>query len=291
MEDDGLFLTAFETRGQDERFDGSLMPPGIHLRWSFDPRLGFPPHGFRIERRLYTRHELLGIVPEERWELLENGEGLRVSSSIDSDSIFSRIIDRVDLASAEYYRASVREFMELLRFSESIPSFESISLGASRRLQTKMRPADLLFFASLDPFVARLLGLYYIDGSVQPKMSVDYHVTGLWGSIPWPWTILTFDRARVDVVATGSFRLGDTSLLAQGSIGLEADEENRQLLRLSIDGELLLRLAFDKPVGEVEIIFESAASADWLATNTLLAEQDGAMVPIRHSLRGSTLNI
>jgi hypothetical protein len=38
--------------GSEQTFDGQAMQPGIHLRWSFTPELGFPPGGFWLCRRV-----------------------------------------------------------------------------------------------------------------------------------------------------------------------------------------------------------------------------------------------
>lgn len=38
--------------GNEETFDGQPMQPGIHLRWSFTPELGFPPGAFWLCRRV-----------------------------------------------------------------------------------------------------------------------------------------------------------------------------------------------------------------------------------------------
>jgi hypothetical protein len=38
--------------GSEPTFDGQPMQPGIHLRWSFLPELGFPQRGFWLCRRV-----------------------------------------------------------------------------------------------------------------------------------------------------------------------------------------------------------------------------------------------
>jgi hypothetical protein len=46
-----LGLQAAVADGGEPTFDGQAMTPGVHLRWSFDPRLGFPPGAFWLLRR------------------------------------------------------------------------------------------------------------------------------------------------------------------------------------------------------------------------------------------------
>jgi hypothetical protein len=49
--------------GTEETFDGQPMQPGVHLRWSFRPELGFPAGGFWLCRRMATPGERLIPVP------------------------------------------------------------------------------------------------------------------------------------------------------------------------------------------------------------------------------------
>jgi hypothetical protein len=47
-----LGMQGARTNGNQETFDGQAMQPGIHLRWSFTPELGFPPGDFWLCRRI-----------------------------------------------------------------------------------------------------------------------------------------------------------------------------------------------------------------------------------------------
>ncbi len=50
---DWLAMTVLGTNGGDPLVDGSAMPAGAHLRWQLGRRLGFPPGGFDVYRRLH----------------------------------------------------------------------------------------------------------------------------------------------------------------------------------------------------------------------------------------------
>lgn len=54
-----LSMLALGTNGGQPRVDGSQLEAGIHLRWNFNHRLGFPPGGFNLYRRPHnpgTKH-------------------------------------------------------------------------------------------------------------------------------------------------------------------------------------------------------------------------------------------
>lgn len=58
-----LGMQGGRAEGAEETFDGQPMQPGIHLRWSFRPELGFPPGGFWLCRRVATPGERQIPVP------------------------------------------------------------------------------------------------------------------------------------------------------------------------------------------------------------------------------------
>ena len=58
-----LGLQAAVADGSEPTFDGQPMQPGIHLRWSFAPELGFPAADFWLARREASGDEAGPIEP------------------------------------------------------------------------------------------------------------------------------------------------------------------------------------------------------------------------------------
>jgi hypothetical protein len=50
--------------GSETTFDQQPMQPGVHLRWSFQPELGFPPGGFWLCRRVAKKDDKTIAVPQ-----------------------------------------------------------------------------------------------------------------------------------------------------------------------------------------------------------------------------------
>ena len=62
-----LGLTGVLARGNEQKFDGSYLEPGAHLRWSFRPELGFPRNGYKIFRKVSTQSCLLTEKLKHSW--------------------------------------------------------------------------------------------------------------------------------------------------------------------------------------------------------------------------------
>ena len=60
-----LGLQGAAAAGGEPTFDGQAMPPGVHLRWSFAPELGFPPGGFWLYRRVAPPNETVVTPPRD----------------------------------------------------------------------------------------------------------------------------------------------------------------------------------------------------------------------------------
>ena len=63
-----LELIALPADGWETQFDEMPLAPGIHLRWSFWPELGWPAGGFEVKRRYWAEGEFLDRLPELNWE-------------------------------------------------------------------------------------------------------------------------------------------------------------------------------------------------------------------------------
>ncbi len=131
---------------------------------------------------------------------------------------------------------------------------------------------DLLLITSIDPAIARILGLYYADTDTTPGQAYDYKIVGSWpeGTL---WTLensVDFDarqpgqvlppgfvHAGLTFVADGSFSVVKAPTNFAGTknaIQLQPDRFDwSTLFPAAADGSRRLFISFDRPVGEVQV--------------------------------------
>lgn len=232
-----IFLTALQSDGSKILFDGAPMLPGIHLRSAFLPEMGFPSGGFHIERRFYPSGIEFPWAADQGWETLtivQSPHQLRAPPPRRFDDvILDRLRTGLGSAFAEYYRGDVWNVLGLVQTLHRQQSQQEATIESPGRSRTQVRILDLLLLASLDPNIARLLSLYYIDGSVLPGTPVDYRVMGLWARPEWPNLKLGFNKLSPDSVNAGAFQLEQITFFTSLKARLERDSENRASLRLS----------------------------------------------------------
>jgi len=218
-------------------FDGRRMQRGIHLRWSFQPELGFPPE-FRIYRYSYgefgrsnrptplcikktrtflptmlgrvegryvgrdeIRMEALSRLPKEVWPRYEP----------EIDSLIDVLLDLTEFPAPGRRRKAQHQRPLRVRID-----------GEMRNItQPRANALDTVLLASLDPNIARILGLYWVDTEVDdpvdnwrfsPLGFRDYAVEGRWGEEPWPRTELDFDNVWWRQLTTGRLMVDDVQV-------------------------------------------------------------------------------
>lgn len=272
-----LDLVALPAEGIEPGFDGIPLLPGVHLRWAFRPDLGFPSGGFQIHRRVYQFS--WGDIPTPpvvgEWEHVRTvlpPASLVMAGSSD-DAIAKRIHESLRSARApgtfEAYRARIPECIRLLRQlagdggRDGQPGFERRLVHEDGRSSpVSIRVLDALLLAAMDPYIARMLGLYWIDAGIPPGRRVDYRITGLWGATPYPEFRYSFERVPREQLATGDFMCDDVHVFTERSATLD------ETLALRLQGApgLELRLTFPWPVEEVRLaISHSEAAPRWRA--------------------------
>lgn len=270
-DDDKLIhLTGLASDGSEKLFNGAPMEPGIHLRWSFLPEAGFPSDGFHIYRRFYAGEFLQPqpwVVIAHLMRSIETRFGLPQSQ-------LNGLGTGSSASFAEYYRLEAGSLWQLFRQLQSPRSSQQQAVIENRgRSRTRLRMLDLLLTASLDPYIARLLGLYYIDGSVLPGTPVDYMVTGLWERAEWPQQTCRFHDIAPHAVKAGIFEIGDATVFTPTGTSLW-DGPDGPLLGLSGDTALPLELGFRRPVQEVDVELATASNAPW----RISAEASGRLI-------------
>jgi hypothetical protein len=130
-----------------------------------------------------------------------------------------------------------------------------------------LQALDVLFMASLDPYIARILGLYWIDTTIPPGKPVAYRIVGHWdgsaGPGLWPEHTINFQRASGREIARGFLEIEGVRMQSDRAMalivaeeGVEEGDTERLRLELTGVGSLKLRLVLPHPVQEVGLAIE-----------------------------------
>lgn len=185
---------------------------GAHLRWSFEPALGFPDGGFDLYRRetgsfgwtklnadrIHPARAWTGPVPAgaiDEWEPL--GE-TRVPTVIHSrftganTENFEFLLDMIarDPMQPLFYVAGIdTPFADAVSAQAQADALAAADPDGAVPLQWETEPISLLMTMALHPEIARLLGLYWIDQSGDPGVEYEYRVIGQWGNVLRTWRV------------------------------------------------------------------------------------------------------
>jgi hypothetical protein len=186
--------------GMRPKGTSNVKPEGLHLRWSFPEQLGFPPGGFEIYRRDFKKVETIEeACGDARWQPRR-----KLLPALSTSELLSRLESGLknryarDRAQAESrYSGQLQDMLEWLAGLQdpagSSLGFEDIS-APPHLLRLKrdpkvplqgVRPQSILLLAALDPNIARLLGLYWVDRFDEPggptkDTAYDFMVLGKW---------------------------------------------------------------------------------------------------------------
>ena len=288
-----LSLVALPTNGQLALYDDMLAVPGVHLRWSFPPQMGFPPGGFTVKRQVYGFGEFSQIrdpvtIMELRYPVEMQPPGQpgapAVPSGVPRETTLEWLSRRLSGAFAAPYADEVADVTDLLsRLRLQLPARQYHAMLENRGgSHTRMRVLEILMLASLDPYVARMLGLYFVDGSLLPGTRAVYEVTGHWMDNEWPLENLQMSSIAPEVAVTGSFRAGGVALLTGMEVSyIQSATQVTLRLRASAVGAPL-QIAFDSPMREV--VFELRAPArpdDWHFPSSITREFTDNRITLR----------
>ncbi|MDO5978251.1 LamG domain-containing protein [Flavivirga spongiicola] len=276
-----LGLVALSLNSSTELFDGKKAVSGSHLRWTFNPEMGFPKNGFTIQRyhikvtsnRLDSTHLTSGTTPTSllEWEIKINlpknkREALsRINEVLVSQAIKAKYDqvadDLLDVIERLTNSGNSEEMYNAFLDSEDI---------AENGLKGGLRVMDVLMAASVDPYIARMLGLYIIDTEADPLNKYLYLVQGHWKNMMFASLTTTFENYDI--------RQGVIPLQFQGlkvvpnlrTLGVSLNENN-DLYRshLLVKGNLNpgFLIEFEYPVEEVTIEYELGnSSGNWQLT-------------------------
>ena len=218
------------------------MESGVHLRWQPGPDVGFPSGGFDVFRREHVEHASDSFVGFNEltqstlsglgWELLNtempinlpithpDWPGKHPHSPHDLKEALARLPAVIEATVRTRYKAGFEADLETIletlvatnpqqdaRVSETGVSESKVrTTRSSPLLETRL--LSLLSLLSLDPNMARILGLYYVDGTADSGVTYDYLLVGHYENSRVPWRSIDFDD-----VATGT---AGPSLVARG---------------------------------------------------------------------------
>jgi hypothetical protein len=111
---------------------------------------------------------------------------------------------------------------ELVRLVQGFPStllnevgLQSAAAGSSAPNLNINLMQELLLLA-LDPYFARVLGLYFVDEHAAPGVHYDYSITGYWGATPCDNTVIFPGLAPGAPLARGSATFNGITIAPQG---------------------------------------------------------------------------
>lgn len=135
-----------------------------------------------------------------------------------------------------------------------------------------------LLLLSLNPYMARVLGLYFVDTDVQPGIIYDYHLVGLWGDTPCA-------VRKVSLGSTSSTQLAQGHALNGGvTISVPPTAPPKKVSTLSRwthnSGPLLYMLQMQilwGPVQEIPLPFDAVVAGT--STSEVLVIQSSNAMP------------
>ncbi|HEX2515997.1 MAG TPA: hypothetical protein VH257_14920, partial [Chloroflexota bacterium] len=135
------------------------------------------------------------------------------------------------------FKGAFPQLREVIALLDRGPSLYTASGPETPRPTFLVQPVQLLLLAALDPAIARILGLYYLDASAAPGTVYDYKVVGHWsarGAVDHAW--ICFGQTRgtpPGVVIPSGFSVAARSVsgsasAAQAAAALSWDLPQRQ---------------------------------------------------------------
>lgn len=287
-----ISLSGIQLLGRDVLYDDRTTIPGNHLRWSFNAEMGFPPDGFTLSRAIWNpqfnfgnNHPITHVLPTPSfdWEVKLNlprtpAEALnRIRQGFTIPELNGRFNNpAIELVETAAQLTDVgNPLHQYLQFFE--PNEES-------GLKTKLRKMDTLLLAALDPYLARMMGLYFIDNSADSGQTYLYKITGHWGDNIFPKITVDFGtlsiRSKQQVL-----QFGPIKILSGGrylGVRTRQDYDFIEHPQLSVSGEVNpgLKIYFDFPVEEVILDYDSENSTITSRT-TLNTTLDGVRFRVR----------
>lgn len=299
-----LSLTGIHVSEGIPLYDELLALPGNHLRWSFNPEMGFPPGGFTLERAIWNpqffsigdnqSNLVLSALSSVEWITLS-----RLGLPNSQTEAFERIAvapnegilaNRFEVASQDLFNtcATLRDTSDSLH--QYLKYFDP---GEGPGLKTGFRILDTVLLASLDPYLARMMGLYFIDKDIDSSRIYVYRVTGHWGAFQYPVIQIGFEGLSIPH-RNQTLQFGAIKITSSGrTIGVSDDKvEAWDISYLFIEGEEIrpIKMDFDWPVEAVIIEFILWEGSTRIDSPTWEVKLDGVLTSISSGASQLSIN-
>lgn len=210
---------------------------GLHIRWMVSRYIGFPEHGFLLTKASdgtpMTNSPI--SLPKTSNEFIQRAlEGLTDNRL--RDRVQERLLSH-DPATRVRNVDQLMKSIQLLKSRQEIPQYLIRYPGEEHH---GIGVLDSLLLASLDPFIAKGLGLYKIfdlnaSGSGDQFREIDspINVTGYWGSENYPYLEESFENVPIQNNIGEKLKLNYMSFIPMSAnvINVEAkknDSENNR---------------------------------------------------------------
>lgn len=157
-----LKLATLVTHGGEPLFNGRMIHPGVHVRWSYTKELG-PANYFSVFRSDAQ------VVVGNTWAGVEL---VRLAMPVVERDVWDRVRPDLEAGAAsdrDLYHRSATQLVDLVRTTlrtipPDVPLHEvEVPVPPTAASHGRVRVIDALLLSSLDPYIARMQGLYWID--------------------------------------------------------------------------------------------------------------------------------
>ncbi len=241
-------------------FDNQLLQRGIHLRWSFDPDLGYPRNGFNVYRSSLDDNGRINAPTSVlfNWSFDMSLDSLFQTHTIPFPGYAGFLEQRY---SGNNTIAQIYEHIQSLRPTEQEWVRRSNKFPQAEGKKIQIPVLDSILLAAADPNIARFAGLYFVDHQLLDSGEVlnraCYWVEGDWGAQSYPKKDI--DLKNIPAQELGlSIRKPGIEIIAQGGYFINARVEPPATSRVAYDrlwfrGEpgRILTISSDEPVEEM----------------------------------------
>lgn len=229
---------------------------GIHIRWQFQKELGFPKNGFQIfdENDQLIKH--VGLPDNEDEFLTSAKKGITDTEHL--KLIHRRFTQKTAVSGVTHVNNIIR-LITLLKQESELPQYLIKIPDTSE--QNSLSILESLLMASIDPYMAKGLGLYTIlplYGSVpidSNSKHLNFKIVGDWGNTPFPYYSDSFANLFLKNESKKSIQLvysrfvsGHRVLAVQ-----KIEESSDKFIIIKGNPHLQWHLQLTKPVKKVEL--------------------------------------
>ncbi len=204
---------------------------GAHLRWAFKFGLEFPAGGFDLFRResaggAWTKLNTQPIHPAnafsdanpapgpmwqrravdrlhpDRWSHFQGDPFAELQDMLGRPPYTTLFyVQEPDDPALPQPATPYSSQADLDAYLQTYYAADSPAHPATPLAQWHVKPMEAMMIGAVDPEIARLLGLLYIDKTADPDVEYDYRVVGHWPGIDRSWTVEKLSRPNTQPLA------------------------------------------------------------------------------------------